>query len=259
MSYAIFPDLEGRRCIVSGASNGLGAAVALALGAQHAHVLVHYHRDRSGAEAVAERIRGSGGQATAYGCDLAGRGAGAVGLVDAAVRAFGGLDIVVNVAGGFERRASLAETDESAFDGLIDLNFRSTVSVCRAALPLLVRTGKGAIINTTSVGARTGGATGAVLYNAAKGAVSTFTRGLAREAALLSVRVNAVAPGVIATRLQSRTTSKKMLADAVAAIPLRRPGVPDDCVHAYLFLASSLASAYITGQVIEVNGGQLMP
>jgi 3-oxoacyl-[acyl-carrier protein] reductase len=119
--------------------------------------------------------------------------------------------------------------------------------------------GGGAIVNLTSVAARTGGAGGSVAYATSKGAVSTFTHGLAKELARDGIRVNAVAPGVITTPFHDRNTSAEQMDGMVAGIPMGRTGTPEECVGTVLFLASQAMSGYVTGQVIEVNGGQLTP
>ena len=141
---------------------------------------------------------------------------------------------------------------------MIDLNARSVVSMTRAAVPWLARQG-GFIINTTSIAARNGGGGGAVLYAAAKGFVSTLTRGAAKELIGKAIRVNAVAPGVIATPFHERYSDADMMEAMRRTVPLGRVGTPEECVGAYLFLASETLSGYIVGQIIEVNGGQLMP
>ena len=132
------------------------------------------------------------------------------------------------------------------------------LSVTRAAEPWLARQG-GFIVNTTSIAARNGGANGAVLYAAAKGFISTLTRGQAKELIGKKIRVNAVAPGVIATPFHDRYTNPLQLEAQRQTIPIGRIGKPEECVGAYLFLASEALSSYIVGQIIEVNGGQLMP
>jgi 3-oxoacyl-[acyl-carrier protein] reductase len=128
----------------------------------------------------------------------------------------------------------------------------------RAAAPWLERQG-GFVINTTSIAARNGGAGGAILYAAAKGFVSTLTRGHAKELIGKKIRVNGVAPGVIATPFHDRYTDATAMEALRKTIPLGRVGAPEECVGAYLFLASEALSGYIVGQIIEVNGGQLMP
>ena len=115
------------------------------------------------------------------------------------------------------------------------------------------------MINTTSIAARTGGGEGAGLYGAAKAFVSTMTRSFAREMAPHGVRVNGVAPGVIVTDFHTRNSTPEQLEGARRSIPMGRLGTADECVGAYLFLADELLASYITGQIIEVNGGQLMP
>ena len=130
----------------------------------------------------------------------------------------------------------------------------------RAAVPWLKKAGGGFVINTSSVAARVGGTAGAGVYGASKGFVSTMTHGMARELIGDKIRVNAVSPGFILTPFQDRYAGPgQRTPEAAAAIPQGRFGVAEDCVGAYLFLASEMLSGYIIGQVIEVNGGQLMP
>ena len=150
------------------------------------------------------------------------------------------------------------EADDERVRAVIDLNARSVVSMTRAAVPWLERQG-GFIINTTSIAARNGGGGGAVLYAAAKGFVSTLTHGNAKELISKNIRVNAVAPGVIATPFHERYSDAEMMETLRRTVPLGRVGTPEECVGAYLFLASEALSGYIVGQIIEVNGGQLMP
>jgi 3-oxoacyl-[acyl-carrier protein] reductase len=125
-------------------------------------------------------------------------------------------------------------------------------------LPWLEASG-GFIIHTSSIAARTGGAGGAGLYAAAKAFVSSVTRGMAKEFVGMGIRVNAVSPGVILTPFHERYTSPEQMEAMLATIPQGRFGTPDDCVGAFLFLASPTLSSYVTGQILEVNGGQLMP
>jgi 3-oxoacyl-[acyl-carrier protein] reductase len=131
--------------------------------------------------------------------------------------------------------------------------------MCKLVVPLMQRQNHGNIINVSSIAARNGGGGGSVLYAASKGAVSTFTRGLAKEVVGDNIRVNAIAPGVILTPFHERFTAPEQMATLVATIPMQRAGTPEECVGTVLFLASDAMSGYITGQIIEVNGGQLMP
>jgi 3-oxoacyl-[acyl-carrier protein] reductase len=251
-------DFTGKVCLVTGASKGIGAAAARGFGAAGAAVGVHFNSDREGAEAVARAIGEAGGRAKTLQGDVARRGTLAR-LVRETVAAFGRLDVLVNNAGDMIRRHPIAEIDDAYLDRMIDVNVRSVVEGCREAVAVFRRqTGGGAIINVSSVAARTGGGVGSHVYAGCKGFVSTFTRTLAKEVARENIRVNALAPGVIATPLQDRTTPPEQLAGAVAMVPMRRAGTPEDCVGAFLYLASPELSGYVTGEVVEVNGGLLM-
>ncbi|CAN5404233.1 SDR family oxidoreductase [soil metagenome] len=251
-------NFSGKRVLVTGGGSGIGAAVAVAFGAAGAQVVVHYSRNRDGAETVAARVQSAGGTAHTLGGDLLDRSV-ANALVGRAVEQLGGLDILINNAGDmFGRRALEAATDDD-FDKVIGLNVHAAYAVCRSAAPLMRAAGGGSMINTTSIAARTGGGDGVGMYGSAKAFVSTMTRVLARELAPHKVRVNGVAPGVILTDFHARNSTPEQLEGARKSIPMGRTGTPDDCAGAYLFLADDMLSGYITGQVIEVNGGQLMP
>jgi 3-oxoacyl-[acyl-carrier protein] reductase len=147
---------------------------------------------------------------------------------------------------------------DAQYDRVMDLNCRSVIAASRLALPWLKKKG-GFIINTSSVAARNGGGPGAGVYGSAKAFVSNITRGMAKEFIGHRIRVNAVAPGLIATKFHERYSTDEQMKGAVAGIPLGRAGTAEDCVGAYLFLASEALSGYVIGQVIEVNGGNLMP
>lgn len=244
--------------LVTGAGSGIGAAVAQAFGAAGARVAVHYSRNREGAEAVASIIRQAGGQAIALAGDLLDRSVPDQ-LVAQTLQAFGGLDILVNNAGDMFGRRPLEQASDEDFDRVIGLNIHAAFALCRAAAPVMRQAGRGSMINTTSIAARNGGAEGAGLYGSAKAFVSTMTRALAREMAPHGVRVNGVAPGVILTDFHARNSTPEQLEGARRGIPMGRLGSADECVGAYLFLADDVLSSYITGQIIEVNGGQLMP
>ena len=179
-------------------------------------------------------------------------------VVGEAVAELGGLDVLVNNAGHMVGRIPLAEMSDDALDAVFDLNARSVVMACRAALPALAAS-RGNIINVTSISARSGGSAGSALYSAAKAFVATFTRALATELAPQGIRVNAVSPGTIMTRFHEIYSSPEKLEGTRQRIPLQRLGTGEDCAGAFLYLASPRLGGYVTGQTIEVNGGQLMP
>lgn len=253
-----FDEFRGARVLVTGASTGIGAAVARAFGARGARVAVHGHANLQAAAAVAAGIDAAGGQGVVVAADLA-RPEGGAEAVAAAAAALGGLDILINNAGSILGRMPTAEVPPERLRALIDLNLTSVFTACQAAIPLFRAGGRGCIVNTSSLAARMGGGPGTVGYAAAKAGVSTLTRGLARELGPERIRVNAVAPGFIRTPLHDRHTDPAILEGFAAQVPLGRLGEPGDCTGAYLFLACEALAGYITGQTIEVNGGLLMP
>lgn len=251
-------DLRGRVILVTGASTGIGAAVARAFGANGARVGVHCNASRDAAEAVAADIRAAGSEALVLQGDL-GASAACRDVVAAAIRHFGRLDVLVNNAGALVQRVPVEQMSDELFDRVLHLNVRSALTCIAAAVPQMRSQGGGGVINVTSVAARHGGGTGAVLYAGSKGFVSTMTRGLAKELVRDGIRVNAVAPGVIQTPFHDRFSTPQMLEGFRATIPMNRIGTPDECTGAFLYLASEAMSGYVTGQILEVNGGQYMP
>lgn len=251
-------DFDDQVVLVTGASSGIGAAVAQGFASLGARTVVHYHRNAEGAEHVRRRIQEEGGQAEVMGGDLTGSRAGGE-LVDEVTRRFGRLDVLVNNAGDLVKRSPVAELTDEDFHRIMDLNLSSVFGACRRAVPVMRDHGGGSIVNLTSVAARTGGGGGSVVYATSKGAVSTFTRGLAKEVARDGIRVNAVAPGIIDTPFHDRHTGEDQMGAMLASVPMGRAGTPEECVGAVLFLASPALAGYVTGQVIEVNGGQLTP
>jgi len=251
-------DLQGKVVLITGASTGIGAAVARAFGQHGARVAVHYHASEAAAREVAADIQAAGGSADLFCADMMKPGEPRR-LVDAVRRQCGRIDVLVNNAGNVFGRKPLAEWSDDEFDAMLQLNVRSVVAMCQAAIGVFRAQGAGNIINVTSIAARNGGGPGVVLYAATKGFVSTLTRGLAKEFAPDRVRVNGVAPGVILTPLHDRHTPAATLEALKATVPMGRLGEASECAGAFLYLASDEASGYVTGQVLEVNGGQLMP
>ncbi|WP_191060786.1 SDR family NAD(P)-dependent oxidoreductase [Geminicoccus harenae] len=245
--------LGGKRVLVTGGSIGIGAAAAKAFAEAGAKVAIHYNKNREKAEALAAELGG----APVFGGDFS-RTDAVKSVIEDAIGKLGGLDVLVNNAGHMVARFPLEESDDEAYDRVMDLNARSVMTATRVALPALVQS-KGNIVNTSSIAARNGGAAGAALYASAKGFVSTYTKSIATELAPQGIRVNAVSPGVIHTYFHDIYSTPERLEQVRQRIPMQRLGVSEDCAGAFLFLASEKLAGYITGQVIEVNGGQLMP
>jgi 3-oxoacyl-[acyl-carrier protein] reductase len=252
-------DVAGKVCLVTGASRGIGAAVARGLGECRAKVAVHYRSGKGEAEAVAADIARRGGAARTLHADIADRDA-LDRLVADTVAAFGRLDILIHNAGDQISRVDIAAIPDQLFERHVAVNVRPVFAACRAAVrQFRAQGGGGNIINVGSVAGRTGGGGGSAIYAGAKAFMATFSRSLAKELARERIRVNVVSPGVIDTEMQHRVTSPEQLKAATALIPMGRVGDPDDCVGTFLYLCSDRLSGYVTGQVFEVNGGLLMP
>ncbi len=257
MTNLAIPDLAGRIVLVTGGSTGIGAALVEAYAGQGCKVGLHYNSSRDAAEAVAERARAAGGDVFLVKGELS-QSAEVRRIMDETAAHFGGLNGLVNNAGGMVARVAYAAMTDEHYDRVMDLNARSVVIATQAALPHLKKDG-GFVINTSSIAARNGASNGAGIYGSSKAFVSNVTRGMAKEFAPLNIRVNAVAPGVIDTPFHERYSTQAQMGAMVATIPMGRAGMPQDCIGAFLFLSSPMLSGYVTGQVIEVNGGQLMP
>lgn len=252
------PDLQGKVALVTGASTGIGAAVARAFARQGCPVAVHYNASREGAEAVAADVRAAGVDAALIQGDVS-VGADVARIVAETLERFGRIDLLVNNAGGMLGRVAIPDYTEEHIQRVLALNVTPVALFVREVVPHMRRQGGGGnIINVSSIAARHGGGAGAILYAGAKGFVSTVTHGWARELAADRIRVNAVSPGVVATPFHDRYSNAEQLEAMRLTIPMQRIGVPDECVGTFLYLASDTLSGYVTGQVIEVNGGQYM-
>jgi 3-oxoacyl-[acyl-carrier protein] reductase len=253
----MFDELAGKVVLITGASSGIGAAVATAFGRFGARVGVHYHQGAAGAAAVAGAIEAAGGEALTLQGDVTST-ADLERILAATVARFGRLDVLINNAGDVGYRSAFADLTEAMIDQVIDLNARSVAIATRLAVPQFRKQGQGNIITTTSIAARQAGGPGTPIYTAAKSFAQGLTRFLAREYAAENIRVNAVAPGLIVTPLRDRHTSPEQLALMTSRIPMGRAGTAEDCVGAYLFLATDALSGFITGATIDVNGGQYL-
>ncbi len=249
-------DLSGKKALVTGASTGIGRAIALALARNGADVVVNYRASQKAAEEVAREIRAMGRRCLAIQADVSRKPEVQRLFAEAEAPLGPTLDILVNNAGGLLSRESIAAMKEEAFDRVVAVNFKSVFLCSQAAIPRLVD-GSGRVINLTSVAARNGGGPGAGAYAAAKAAVSCFTKNLAKELAPRGITANGIAPGVIATPFHEKYSTPELMQRFAANTPLGHNGVADDCVGAALFLVSPDA-AFVTGETLEVNGGMLM-
>jgi len=248
--------LASKVALVTGASSGIGQATALALAARGASVAVHYNSNQAGAQEAVKAICSQGGKAVAVRGDVK-SSSEVTRIVAETVAALGPVDILVNNAGSLVERLRLMELSEARWDEVIALNLTSAYYFCRAVAPSMMERRSGTIINVSSIAGRNGGALGSIHYTTAKGGLIAFTKCLAKEMALYGVRVNAVSPGVIATPFHGRFSTREMMENYNKAIPLGRPGNPEEVGRVIAFLASEEAS-YVTGETVEINGGFLM-
>jgi 3-oxoacyl-[acyl-carrier protein] reductase len=249
-------DLSGRVAIVTGASTGIGRWSAIALAECGAAVAINYHRNQAGAEETRRIIEEASGRAIIIQADVSLK-KGATAVVEEARAKLGPIDVLVNNAGDLIQRCSLLDFTEEIWDRVINLNFKSVLLCSQAVMPEMMERNRGTIINVGSIAGHHGGGPGAAVYAAAKAGVMCLTKGLAKELAPFGVRVNGVAPGVIETPFHERMSTPELLQQFVKAIPLGRLGTAEECGRVIAFLASDAAS-YINGEMIEINGGQLM-
>ncbi|HEX9675132.1 MAG TPA: 3-oxoacyl-[acyl-carrier-protein] reductase [Anaerolineales bacterium] len=243
---------EGRVAVVTGASRGIGRAIAQKLGAEGAKVVVNYASSPEAAEEVVQAIQAAGGQASTFQADV-GKMEQAKALIGHAIEHFGDLHILVNNA-GIIRDGLILTMKEEDWDSVLQTNLKSIFNCSKAAVRHMLRKRYGRIINITSVAGQMGNP-GQTNYSASKAGMIGFTKALAREVASRSVTVNAVAAGFIDTAIWDRLESMKD--GLLEMIPLGRVGLPEEVAHCVAFLASDEA-AYITGHVLTVDGGMGM-
>lgn len=244
--------LEGKIAIVTGGARDIGAQVAMKLAGAGAKVCINYNGSESQAQETLALIKAVGGEAIAVKADVT-QPAATAALVANCQAAFGQeIHILVNVAGGMIARKLLPDMDVAFWDTVMDVNVKSVFLMVQAVLPFMPK--GGAIVNFSSQAARDGGGFGATAYSTAKGAVLTFTRGLAKELGPKGIRVNAISPGMINTTFHNTFTKDEVRKNVAAATPLRREGEASEVGDLALYLASD-ASSFITGASMEINGG----
>ena len=248
---------KGANVVVTGAGRGIGLEVARQFLDCGAHVLLHGGRAKP--SAIPNFLDSAIGEARAHMVysDFLAEG-GVAKLVSRVDSLFPQVDGLVNNAGTMVGRFPAGELTDAQYETVVQLNQTSVVEVTRGLLPYLRRAPHAAIVNTVSISALTGGSPGSAIYSATKAFVSTYSKALARELAPDGIRVNCVSPGTITTDFHQRYSTEEKLEATRKTIPLQRLGTAEDCAPAYLFLASNALAGYVTGQVLEVNGGQLI-
>ncbi|MCQ1529320.1 SDR family NAD(P)-dependent oxidoreductase [Lutispora saccharofermentans] len=259
-------NLNGKAAIVTGAAGGLGKAIALKLAEAGCSVGIAYRSNDEGALKTAEEIRKMGAASKVFKVDTV-KEKEVFNLVDAAVKEFGRLDIMVNNA-GIGLMKPILDLTQQEIDNLIDIDLKGTINGCRAALKHMIPQKEGKIVNISSIAAKMG-APQAAIYAAAKAGIIALTNSLAREVAQDNININAVSPGIIRTNmwekqldLMTNSGDEKVKDEAFKSfsgsqIPLKRPQEPNDIANMVLFLVSDLAQN-ITGQNINVDGGSVI-
>ncbi len=245
-------DLTGRVAVVTGSSRGIGRAIALKLASLGAKVVVNYHSSEDAAREVVEQIESQGGEAIAFQADVK-QAEEAKELIEAALDAYGRLDILVNNV-GITRDTLLMRMKEEDWDIVLETNLKGTFNCTKVAQRPMIRQRYGRIINITSVSGIVG-QVGQANYSASKAGIIGFTKAVARELGTRNITVNAVAPGYVPTD-QTADLPQELIDYILELTPLKRPGTAEEIANAVAFLASE-ESSYISGQVLAVDGGMM--
>ncbi|WP_375599654.1 SDR family NAD(P)-dependent oxidoreductase [Devosia sp. Naph2] len=243
-------NMNGKVALVTGGGRDIGGATALRLAQAGASVAINYFKSADGANKVVADIEAAGGKAFALAGDMTNQD-DVDALVERTVEEFGGIDIVAHITGGIIARKKLPELTVEHWNAVMDLNVTSLLRVVRTAVPHM-REG-GSIVTMASQAGRDGAGPGAIAYGAAKGAIMTMTRGLAKELAP-AIRVNSVCPGMINTDFHNIFTAPEVREKVAAATPLKREGQSTEVANLVAFLASDEA-AFLTGVCYDINGG----
>ena len=247
-------NLIGKVALVTGASRDIGRAISISLAKAGVKVLVNYYRDKSMGEKTVSIIKNNGGDAKAVYADVTNSGDVSK-MIKKSQEVFGNeVHILVNNVGGLFARKKISEIDENFYNLLMDVNFKSVFLVTKAIKPLMPE--GGSIVNISSQAARDGGGSGSSLYSASKGAVTSYTRALAKEFGPDGIRVNAITAGMTSTRFHDDFTSDEIRKKVAGATPLGREGRPEEIADLAIYLASD-STSYITGANIDINGGIL--
>ncbi|MCM8805125.1 MAG: SDR family oxidoreductase [Candidatus Omnitrophica bacterium] len=254
MNKRNFVELQGKKVLVTGATGGIGSAIARNFGKQGAIVGIHFYKNEERAEMLSREIKEEGGQPIILQADLTIEKE-ILDLVGLFYQKTGGIDIVVNNAGGIADLVHFEKITPAEWDGIISLNLKAPFFIMRESFLRMKAQKKGRIINISSVAAKYGGSEWSVPYGVAKAGIENLTVFFSRVGAQYNILVNCVRPGVIDTEFQRRIRTDEQLKNRISLIPLKRMGTPDDVAMMVLFLASD-AGSFITGQIISVSGGE---
>jgi 3-oxoacyl-[acyl-carrier protein] reductase len=247
-------EFQGMTALVTGSSNGIGAATAIAFAERGARVLLQYAKSRQQAEQVLDRVRQAGSHGEIFPADFS-RIEGVRAFLDALQGR--PVDILINNAGSLIERTKFVDFTEEYWNKVLMLNLTSAMLITKAVVPHMIENERGFVVNISSVAARNGGGIGAMAYASAKAALSAMTKGLAKELAPQGIRVNTVSPGTIDTNFHRTFSTTEMLDRVRAATPVQRLGTSEEVADVIIFLCSP-GARFIHGQAIEVNGGFLM-
>lgn len=258
----MFADLKGRRVLITGSTQGIGLAAVEGFLKAGAKVGMNGRRVPEDIEAMLARLSALGGEVEFFQADVSST-QNCADLVAAFVARFGGIDVLINNAGGLVGRSPLAEIDDAFFDAVADVNCRSALMTTRFALPHLIASAKetgekSSVMLVGSIAGWTGGGPGAGLYGAAKAWLHNIQKNWVNFHTSDGVRFNTISPGTFDTAFHADKNDETK-AKISTGIPMGRFGRPDEVAPAFLFFASNLAAGYVTGQILEVNGGQYMP
>ena len=243
---------NGKVAVVTGGSRDIGRSISIKLAQEGAKIVVNYLNSEAGAAETVKQIKAIGGEAIAVKADVS-KLDDIKAMKAKTVEAFGNkVDILVNNAGGLFARKTLQELDEDFYDLVMNVNFKATVFVMQVFEPMMGE--GGSIINLSSLAARDGGGGGSSLYASSKGAVTTFTRAMAKELGPKGIRVNALCPGMIATKFHDDFTKDEVRKIVAGKTPVRREGTADEVADLVVYLASD-SSSFITGTNFDINGG----
>ena len=243
-------NLSGKCAIVTGASRGIGRSIALKLAEEGAYIVINYNSDVQSAEETLNIIKKNHGYGEIYKADVSNYNQ-VQGMIKFAIDTYGKVDILVNNA-GISKVGLFLDFNEKQWDSLINVNIKGVFNCCHAVIPNMIQNKKGVIINMSSMWGNSGASCEAV-YSATKGAVNSFTKALAKELGPSNIRVNAISPGVINTRMNKWLTEEEK-SDLLDSIPLMKFGEACDVANLAAFLAQD-DSGYITGQIITIDGG----